>query len=424
MSALFLFISPVELDDQSWIAWRRAARRGDWPPDTRGRVYGVTVTADQSSAAVTAARSALEQVEEALVGSRFNVGVMQMLPQSASRVQEAFDRSSASGKVSVAVWALASRRDGLVVATAVVVDLTSAELAANLDQAQARSLFDDAVFGTRDSSDIAEAAEFARAAGFKADTAPIRRDATQLLALIEAPAAPPKALLRVHEREEGDSENWASDLDVVHPLGKYLHVGFGNTTVVGSQRASLMHMVPIAITTQAIWFTQRDLRTRILAMDFERARHQPAETSNLLLHLQELRFELHLWDAEIEAYRNALVPWQARVLERYVSNWGMRETFQRLTNLVDHACELLQSAAERFDGIVETRQANILAVIAIIQLIGVAGAIVGYFDLAALTRLNIQPIARSAAFTALVALLPAITGIAIIALIVVARRRR
>ena len=424
MSAVFLFVSPVELDERSWVAWRRAARRSDWPPNGHGRAYGRTLTLDQQAHILSAPRSVLEDVEEALVGSRFNPGVMQMLPRTAQRVQEVFEQGGAQGKTSVASWALASQRDGLVVVTAITVDLTSSELAASLDQTEARRLFDEAVFWQRGSFSVEEAAQFARAVGLEAGTAVIWRDATQLLTLIEAPAAPPKALLRVHDQEEGDSENYASGLDVAHALGKYLHIGFSNTTAVGSHRASLMLMVPIAVKTQAIWFTQRSLRTRILAADFEQTRQRRGDTSDLLLHLEELRFELHLWDAEIEAYHNALVPWQARIMDRYVGSWGMTEAYQRLTGLVDHACELLQSAAERFDRIVEARQANILAVIAIVQLIGIAGAVVEYFNLAALSRLNVQPVVRSPVFTVLVALFPVITGIAIIALISVVRRRR
>lgn len=118
------------------------------------------------------------------------------------------------------------------------------------------------------------------------------------------------------------------------------------------------------------------------------------------------------------------MPWQARVLAHCLTCWGMDETYTRLTSLVDYACDPLRSTADRFDGIMEARQANILAVIAIIQLIGIAGAVVGYFNLADLSHIGIDPIARTRVFAALVALLPAITGIAIITLIIVARCRR
>jgi hypothetical protein len=153
----------------------------------------------------------------------------------------------------------------------------------------------------------------------------------------------------------------------------------------------LRRLVPIAIKTQSIWFTQRELRARILATDFERAQQGRQEITDLLLRLQQLRFELHLWGSEIEAYRNALVPWQARVLVRYNTSWGMEDAYARLVCLVDHACELLGATAERFDRVVEARQSNILAIIAIIQLIGISGAVAGYFDLANLSNINLRP---------------------------------
>jgi hypothetical protein len=84
----------------------------------------------------------------------------------------------------------------------------------------------------------------------------------------------------------------------------------------------------------------------------------------------------------------------------------------------------LRSSADRFDGIVESRQANILAIIAIIQLIGIPAAIVGYFDLAKLSTLDVEPIAHTASFMTMVAFLPIITGVAIVGLIAVASRRR
>jgi len=111
-------------------------------------------------------------------------------------------------------------------------------------------------------------------------------------------------------------------------------------------------------------------------------------------------------------------------LTRYLTCWGVQDTYTELASLVNYGCDLLRSTAERFDGILEARQANILAIIAIIQLIGIAGAVVGYFNLADLSHIGIDQIARTPVFAALVALLPAITGIAILGLIVAARRRR
>lgn len=58
-----------------------------------------------------------------------------------------------------------------------------------------------------------------------------------------------------------------------------------------------MQLALLALKTQANWFTQRQRRTRILAADFEHARQGRQETADLLLRLQELRFELLLWDS-------------------------------------------------------------------------------------------------------------------------------
>jgi hypothetical protein len=102
----------------------------------------------------------------------------------------------------------------------------------------------------------------------------------------------------------------------------------------------------------------------------------------------------------------------------------MVDAYARLVCLVDHACELLEATAERFDRVVEARQSNILAIIAIIQLISIAGAVAGYFDLANLSNINLRPLAHSPTFTILIAFFPAITGIAILSLIVATRRRR
>jgi len=183
-------------------------------------------------------------------------------------------------------------------------------------------------------------------------------------------------------------------------------------------------LVPLAIKTQSIWFTQRELRTRILAIDFKHEQRSRTETRDLLLRLQELRFELHVWHSEIEAYHSSLLPWQARVFARYLTSWRVEDNHTRLTTLVDHAYDLLRSTAERFDSMLEARQANILAIIAIMQLIGTGGAIAGYFDLAGIAQVDIKPIAQTQVFVGFVALLPAITAIAILGLIVAARRRR
>ena len=185
----------------------------------------------------------------------------------------------------------------------------------------------------------------------------------------------------------------------------------------------MVALVPLVIKAQSVWFVQRELRTRILAVDFEQRQRSRRETRDLLLHFQELRFELHLWDSENEAYRAALVPWQARVFGRYMTSWRVPETYTRLTRLVDHGYDLLHATTDRFDGILEARQANILATIAIVQLVGVGGAVAGYFDLANLSRLDLGPIARAPAFQLLVGTLPAITAVAILALVLAARRR-
>lgn len=163
----------------------------------------------------------------------------------------------------------------------------------------------------------------------------------------------------------------------------------------------------------------------MLANFAEKQEHLRRQSTNdMLLRFQEMRFELHLWDSEIEAYQSGLVPWQSRIFASYQSTWDVSDTFAKLTRLVDNACELLRTPAERFDGVVETRQANILAIIAIIQLVGIPAAIVGYFDLAKLSRLDIEPFAHRPSFVMMVAWLPVITGLAIVGLIAVASRRR
>lgn len=425
MPAVFLFISPVKLDEQMWLAWRHTARRSSRPHRGAGQRYGETVVLAASSGIDSAAEhDTLDDLKQAIVESRSDPGIMHQLPHFAALVHAAFNEGHVQGKVSVDAWALASERDGLAVATAIAIDLAPDELAARLDQTEARRRFDAAVFSNGVTSSVSEAAEFSRAVGLGAGDAAIWQDATQLLCLVETPDAPPDALMDVHHVEEGDAENCVPELELAHPLGRYLHIGFSNTSATGDQMRRLLRLVPIAIKTQSIWFTQRELRARILATDFERAQQGRQEITDLLLRLQQLRFELHLWGSEIESYRNALVPWQARVLVRYNTSWGMEDAYARLVCLVDHACELLGATAERFDRVVEARQSNILAIIAIIQLIGISGAVAGYFDLANLSNVNLRPLAHSPAFTILVAFFPAITGIAILSLIVAARRRR
>lgn len=422
MSAVFLFVSPAALDERTWSDWRRMTRSASWPPPGAGTRYGEAPLADRGGAG--AGLDPLDRLEGAIAGSRFNPGVMRRLPEFARRVREAFDWGAVQGKVSAAAWALVSSRDGLVVATAVAVDLAADELAARLDHAEARRRFDAAAFGGRPAAGLSEAAGFARALGLPVTGAVIRPEATQLLCLVETPDAPPTPLTHIHEEEEGDAHNAADELELAPALASYLHVGFSYTTAMGSTLRTLLLLAPLAIKTQALWFMQRELRTRILAIDFDRVRQERRETAGLLLAFQQLRFELHLWDSEIEAYRNALVPWQARVFDRYVAGWGMRENHVRLTGLVDHVCDLLRSSAERFDSRLRARQADILAVIGIIQLVGIASSVSGYFDLAALSHAHVRTVARTPEFAAFVYLLPAVTGIVIIALIAAARHRR
>lgn len=381
-----------------------ARRRGGTRCRTRD---GETVVFAASSGIDSAAEhDTLDDLKQAIVESRSDPGIMHQLPHFAALVHAAFNEGHVQGKVSVDAWALASERDGLAVATAIAIDLAPDELAARLDQNEARRRFDAAVFSNGVTSSVSEDAEFSRAVGLGAGDAAIWQDAIQLLCLVETPDAPPDALMDVHHVEEGDAENCVPELELAHPLGRYLHIGFSNTSATGDQMRRLLRLVPIAIKTQSIWFTQRELRARILATDFEAAQQGRQEITDLLLRLQQLRFELHLWGSEIEAYRNALVPWQARVLVRYNTSWGMEDAYARLVCLVDHACELLGATAERFDRVVE------------------AGAVAGYFDLANLSNINLQPLAHSPVFTILVAFFPAITGIAILSLIVAARRRR
>lgn len=422
MSAVFLFISPAALDERAWLDWRRATRSARWAPSGVGISFGAALLADQGEAA--AGLSPLDGLERAIVGSRFNPGTMRRLPRFAQEVHDSFDQGPIQGKVSVAAWALVSSRDGLVVATAIAVELTADELAARLDHAEARRRFNAAVFGARTSCSVGEAVSFVRTLGLRVDSALIRPDAAQLLCLVETPDALPAALVGIHESEEGDAHNAADALELAPALAAYLHVGFSYTTAAGRWLHTLLLLAPVAIKAQSIWFMQRELRTRILALDFDRIQQGRQETTDLLLHFQQLRFELHLWDSEIEAYRNSLVPWQSRVLNRYVTAWGLSEGHTRLAGLVDRVCDLLRSSAERFDGVLKARQANILAIIAIIQLVGIASAIVGYFDLAALSHAHVRSVAAAPAFTTFVYLLPAVTGLVILGLVAAARHRR
>ncbi len=281
------------------------------------------------------------------------------------------------------------------------------------------------LFGDEEEIELEELKSLFKKAGVELSAAKLERKSAHLLTLaVGEDSSGIEQLKRIHVVEEGSAEDITA-ISSSKGIGiDYVHVGWSYTTAIGSNARALASMVPIVVRSQSIWLNQKAILNGVVTEDHDQRSRDARLNTLALAEVQKLRFEITLWSAEIEGYLSTLIPWQKHLMEVYFQSWGIDNAHKTLMSMLDRTFDLYRTSYDQFVRKTETHQANTLFIIAVVQLIGIAGAIKGFFDLVDTSKLDTHFITDSAAFYGFVVALPFIVTATILVLTFTALRRQ